>query len=1695
MAPALGTAIDSKHIVLTGGGQVFAFRHNPSSILQADGGEWVTVVAAGHDAPGLDEPATFTSIGAGFSANDDGNVLFGGTARTEAGKSVDDVWAYAHGQVQLVFADGDIVPTWDGQAIQTLANHLVPSYPSGGQDGRRTRLSDDNLAAFVAGTSAYYADLDIPAVNSGTIAGTVWHDAKKMGPNNGIQDEHDTPVEGIQVTLLGEDDEVVAGPVMTDALGEYRFTGVQTGMYRVEFVPPEGAGFVSRESGDDLTVDSNPYWDGKTPLFALAPGQINETIDAGIVYPNTAPVGELLTETVDLTQWLGSAGAIPVQVRFTDDGQIDADSFEPEGLGVSSLRLDGNNGGTLGATFDQFISRDEFDNEIVAQYLLRPFRSWQEYHGDTYEVFPSDNWPRDTQNTPVDTDVSFGTLSMGDFPSNVIVVNSTGDAADLDPGDDRAKTGGRIDRDGDGQPDEDEVTLRSAIMHVNLDPEANEILFDIPTTDANHNAAADIFTIRPATALPAVTEALLIDGFTQPGATPAQEVAGDLPDPALLKIEISGDDAGTDGLILEAATTVRGLTINGFDINAGAGIVIRSDQPCNIYGNHIGTDPSGKVARGNYYGIFIDNSTGNVIGGDGIEAVNVISDNHTGVYIRGADASGNRVLGNAIGGSADPEDELPLDALNNVNGVYIHNANGNTIGSPETVLPQFIQGGGLVAGEGVGVQITADPAMEAGANLVQANLIQGFFTGVWITGAENEAHFNLVGGSDSGEGNTVVENYSGIVVTDASDNIIEGNGIGVFPDDTPGGNFHVGVFIDGGARNTVGGTKGTTPLGPATGAANVIVNTVGTVYDEFSWRGNGVLIAGDHADGNRVEGNYIGVGPDGTTAMPNRDAGVAIRGAWGTVVGGDTPAARNIISGNNGHGIAMHDLGGVQWEPWHPEHPTVTRIIGNFIGVNSAGIAALPNTDNGVYVTDIADTLHISEPGNGNIISGNFDSGIHLADGAILEGNVIGRGIGDEEPPSGIPNAVHGVHVESTGGVVIGTAEAGNLIASNGPSWGSDEFGSGIFIDDGSCEITNNTIAENWGYGVSVGSPLFDGFGEGGSSGHGIIVENWIGGNALAGIRLAQSREFTGSEIRRNGIGIDEDDEPLPNGDGIVILAADRAVIEQNAIMYNVGAGVLSKPTVSLSSPEDAGYGNRISENFFQENGGLAIDLIDPNDRTPGVTPNDPFDADTGPNGLMNFPVLSAVTDGASTGTVRIVGYVPGSAADAPYRVEFFKVDQPDPSGHGEANMFIGAIDNVELVAGGLASFDEEFTPFGGSIAEGWYVIATATGHSGTSEFSEVIRFGDGVLNNSVTGNDGFCDDQALEPCTTSSGNGSYLLLLDTGQYTMRQVVQSGWEQVFPAADAGHAVELVSTTEPLVAQNFGNSRLSISGWVFSDLDADGVPDTNEPGMNEWSIYLHNDGGQLIDETTTDADGNFRFIDFQPGIYTVTAESRDGWLQTTLDPEPIDVRQHSVSNVEFGTYMESWQNPADPLDVDGKDGVTPLDVLIIITYINSHPGDTSLPSPPESPPPYLDVNNDGSCTPLDVLQVIQYINSQSFGTAEGEQTSSATGAFLIGPLSRSAIPEVPLPPGHEASALNTHESPIASRRGSDEEPALKVLRDRCSLLDRPGRSDRPLDSNGNRIFDEIVDDLDTTFAELDAALLAVTEEIEAVRNRP
>ncbi|MEG4178670.1 MULTISPECIES: Ig-like domain-containing protein, partial [unclassified Microcoleus] len=334
-------------------------------------------------------------------------------------------------------------------------------------------------------------------------------------------------------------------------------------------------------------------------------------------------------------------------------------------------------------------------------------------------------------------------------------------------------------------------SLRQAMLNANNRPGADTIAFQITTfiqiprlpfqSPIQIPIAFNLpQTINLASALPAITDAVTIDGWSQGG--PGFQGAP--------RIELNGVASNSPvGLDIQASNSViRGLAINRFSsqsLNGVAGIKLSNSAAQNwIYGNYIGTDLSGNFARGNSGdGILIDRTAGteNRIGtnGDGFNDAaerNVISANlGNGIAINSnlnAIEKITTIVGNFIGTNA-----AGVAALGNrLSGIYL-NAGSNMIGGTNPSQRNIISGNILN-----GIKI-------AGSNAVN-NQIQGNYIGIQADGVtaagnlgsgisiEDGAAKNTIGGIEPGTGNTIAyNNLAGVAVISGTNNGILGNSI------------------------------------------------------------------------------------------------------------------------------------------------------------------------------------------------------------------------------------------------------------------------------------------------------------------------------------------------------------------------------------------------------------------------------------------------------------------------------------------------------------------------------------------------------------------------------------------------------------------------------------------------------------------------------------------------------------------------------------------------------------------------------------------------------------------------------------------------------------------------------------------------------------------------------------------------------
>ncbi len=377
----------------------------------------------------------------------------------------------------------------------------------------------------------------------------------------------------------------------------------------------------------------------------------------------------------------------------------------------------------------------------------------------------------------------------------VITVNSVGDA--------------------DGADGSETLSLRQAIevsngtLAVSSLTAAQQSLVDgglsTPNTIDFALPGTGPFTIMPTSPLPSITSAAVIDGYSQPGASPNTNGPGQGKN-TVLEIELDGVQAGggATGLnLVFGFSTVEGLAIGGF----GVGLLTETGNPSInstnnlVEGNFIGTDVTGTKPMPNGQGIAIILSPvatngEDTIGGTTAGAGNVISGNlEGGLSVSGSGiGAGELVEGNFIG-----TDVTGTRALGN--GIGIDSGQSDTIGGTTAAARNVISGNGY-----------GGIFLDGPDTLVEGNFIGTDITGTQalpnIDGIEVYGQSATIGGATAGAGNVISGNTGdGIGLFgfgNRSGELVEGNFIGTDATGTsalPNG----GTGIIGGS-GTIGGT-------------------------------------------------------------------------------------------------------------------------------------------------------------------------------------------------------------------------------------------------------------------------------------------------------------------------------------------------------------------------------------------------------------------------------------------------------------------------------------------------------------------------------------------------------------------------------------------------------------------------------------------------------------------------------------------------------------------------------------------------------------------------------------------------------------------------------------------------------------------------------------------------------------------------
>jgi len=381
-----------------------------------------------------------------------------------------------------------------------------------------------------------------------------------------------------------------------------------------------------------------------------------------------------------------------------------------------------------------------------------------------------------------------------------------------------------------------------------------------------------------------------------------------------------------------------------------------------ICGNFVGTDFTGTIALGNGMdGIYIYNGEGNLIGGNSYEYGNLISGNgQNGITINNPLAINNVIVGNLIG-----TDKTGLKALGNSgNGVAI-------IGRSNLIGSLLLKPANLISGNGLnGIYITGTTSAFnrvygnfIGVNFPGTSALSNNLCGILLEDSPN----NLIGGSEYGAGNLISGNIRGngiyIRGNNATNNVIEGNWVGLSVYGTNAIPNASGIGITNAPRNLIGGYSIL--------SRNILS---GNQY-------NGIYIQGQGSYGNIVIGNYIGTDYSGKISVFNNSDAVYIINAPSNIIG--VAGSGNVVSGNNFVGVTLDGNASVG-----------NTIRGNVIGMTADCSQTLGNALHSIEITGGASYNIIggTNRGDGNIITGartpGYD-GVRIRDGCV--GNRIQR--------------------------------------------------------------------------------------------------------------------------------------------------------------------------------------------------------------------------------------------------------------------------------------------------------------------------------------------------------------------------------------------------------------------------------------------------------------------------------------------------------------------------------------------------------------------------------------------------------------------------------------------------------------------------------------------------------------------------------
>jgi S-layer homology domain len=421
-------------------------------------------------------------------------------------------------------------------------------------------------------------------------------------------------------------------------------------------------------------------------------------------------------------------------------------------------------------------------------------------------------------------------------------------------------------------------SLRQAILDANASPGVDTIAFNI--------VGSGVHTIVPATPLTPITEAVTVDGYTQPGSSANTNAVG-LGLNTVLRIEIAGTGTTGNGLVVEAINvTIRGLAINRFSLDQVSGSFAELHSNLVVEGCFLGSSPDGLLGYTGGAGVSVLHP-GSRVGGLTPAQRNLISLNAVGSYVKIEEGV---VQGNLIGTDISGIRQMPGTTTGNAAGITISQNDPVTIGGADP------NAANVIAGMETGIYLSSPAATVQGnfigVDAAQAGVISSGTSGISVAATSG----STIGGIGPGEGNVIGGfDYGLFIDSSAAPTALYGNFIGTDTTATKNfGNRIMGIFLST-SLQTIGGV--------GAGERNVIAFN--------GWVG---ILVTDFAQLNPIRGNRIfnnGIGGVGANGV-----GLAI-----DLGNSSTP------SGQNPNDLGDADSAGIQFGNDFQNYPLITSAV------------------------------------------------------------------------------------------------------------------------------------------------------------------------------------------------------------------------------------------------------------------------------------------------------------------------------------------------------------------------------------------------------------------------------------------------------------------------------------------------------------------------------------------------------------------------------------------------------------------------------------------------------------------------------------------------------------------------------------------------------------------------------------------------